>query len=134
MCLSVFIASDALLVLVPWDSASPAFNTVPLSEHEDSVRRQFSLSQVVYAGAHTGCSCGFHSDKDDPAAVTRSRAALVQYLRKASEAGPVEVFVCWEGDYAVSPRIQGERAISSLAEDDDWLQELTFTRIARLAA
>jgi hypothetical protein len=64
-----------------------------------------------------------------------SQLALVPWdsqgpLRQASEAGPVEVFVCWEGDYAVTPQVQGERAISSLADEDDWLQELTFTRIA----
>jgi hypothetical protein len=133
MCLGVFIASDNPLALVPWNSQSPAFNIVPLSEHEEPVRQQFSLSHIVYAGAHTGCSCGFQSDEEDPPAVTRSRAALVQYIRQAAEAGPVEVFVCWEGDYAETASVRGERAIVSLADEDDWLQELTFTRIPQLA-
>jgi hypothetical protein len=57
----------------------------------------------------------------------------VDYLRQASESGPVEVFVCWEGDFEATLRVRGERTIPSLADVDDWLPELMFTRIARLA-
>jgi hypothetical protein len=134
MCLGVFVASGQPLDLVPWDDQLPAFNVVPLSEHEEAVRGQFSLSHVVYAGAHTGCSCGFLSDKDDPPAVSRSRAALVEYIRRAVQVGPVEVFVCWEGDYGKAAHVRGERSPEALASDEEWLQELVFTRIARLAA
>jgi hypothetical protein len=133
MCYGVFIASDEPLVLVPWDAQTPGFSTTPLSEHEKPVRQQFSLPEIVYAGAHTRCSCGFQSDRDDPPAVGRSRAALVQYLRDAAKAGPVEVFVCWEGDYGEAARVRSDRSVESLASEDDWLEELTFTRIARLA-
>src|SRR5678810_1043398 len=84
MCLCVFVASDRPLALVPWDLQAPGFNVVPLTEHEAPVRRQFSLAHIVYAGAHTGCSCGFQSDGNDPGDVARSRAALLQYIREAS--------------------------------------------------
>jgi hypothetical protein len=131
MCLGVFVASGQPLDLVPWNDQTPTFNVVPLSEVEEPVRQQFSLANIVYAGAHTGCSCGFHSDKDDPAAVNRSRAALVEYIRQALVAGPVEVFVCWEGEYEEVARVRAERPLDSLAGDDDWLHELTFTRIAK---
>jgi hypothetical protein len=134
VCLAVFIASDQPLVLVPWDESSPAFNVVPLSEHEEIVRQQFSLAHTVYAGAHTGCSCGFRSDDEDPAAVTRSCSALLQYIEQAAAMGPVEVFVCWEGEWAELPRMRAERTFASLAGEDDWLEELTLTRIPRLAA
>ena len=134
MCLAVFIASDQPLALVPWDEALPTFNVVPLSEHEHVVRQQFSLAHAVYAGAHTGCSCGFSSDDEDPAAVARSRAALLQYIEQAAATGPVEVFVCWEGDWTDNPRHRSERSFASLAGEDDWLEELTLTRIAGLAA
>lgn len=134
MCLGVFVASGQALDLVPWDDQMPAFNVVPLSENEETVRRQFSLSHVAYAGAHTGCSCGFLSDKDDPPAVSRSRTALVAYIRRAVHIGPVEVFVCWEGDYEKAPQVRGERSLDALVSDDEWLQELVFTRIARLTA
>jgi len=87
MCLGVFIASDKPLSLVPWDAQTPGFNTTPLSGPEENVRQQFSLPEIVYAGAHTRCSCGFRSDRDDLPAVIRSREALVAYLREA--AGPV---------------------------------------------
>lgn len=134
MCLGIFVASDQPLVLIPWNTQAPGFNTVPLSEQEEPVRQQFSLSEIVYAGAHTGCSCGFHTDPDDPSAVIRSRAALVQYIGEAAEAGPVEVFVCWEGDYEKTANARWERSVASLAGEDDWLQELTFTRISQLDA
>ena len=134
MCLGVFVASDQPLGLVPWDEQAPAFNVVPLSEHEEPVRQQFTLAYVVYAGAHTGCSCGFHSDENDPAAVTRSRAALIEYINQASMAGLVELFVCWEGEYQEGARERAERTADSLGSDDEWLQELTFTRIPKLTA
>jgi len=134
MCLGVFVASDRPLPLVSWNIQAPGFNTVPISEHEQSVRQQFSLPQVVYAGAHTGCSCGFHADREDPSAVMRSRAALVQYIGDAADTGPVEVFVCWEGDWDKAAVAQLEHSVASLAENDDWLEELRFTRIPQLAA
>jgi len=122
MCLGVFLASGLPLALVPWDSQAPAFNVVPLTEHEAPVRQQFSLAHVVYAGSHTGCSCGFRSDANDPAAVSRSREALLRYIGQASATGPVEVFVCWEGDYAAV-------TLAAFAGDEAWLEELTFTRL-----
>jgi hypothetical protein len=134
MCLCFFVASDRPLPLVPWDAQAPGFNTAPLSELEEPVRRQFSLAQIVYAGAHTRCACGFQSDLDDPSAVTRSRAALVQYIGEVARAGPVEVFVCWEGDWGKTAIAQLEHSAASLADKEDWLEELTFTRIAQLDA
>jgi hypothetical protein len=128
LCLAVFIASDQPPVLVPWDETAPAFNVVPVSEHEQIVRQQFSLVHTVYAGAHTGCSCGFRDDKD-PAAAARSRLALLQYIERTAATSPVEVFVCWEGDWARLPSIRAERSLTSLRSDFDWLEELTFTRI-----
>lgn len=129
MCLGVFLASGLPLALVPWDPQAPAFNVVPLTDHEAAVRQQFSLAHVVYAGAHTGCSCGFRSDGKDPAAVARSRETLVRYIRQAAATGPVEVFVCWEGDYAATPRVRGDHTLAAVAGDEAWLEELTFTRI-----
>jgi hypothetical protein len=40
MCLCELIASDKPLALVPWDAQRGAFNTVPLHEHEEAVRRR----------------------------------------------------------------------------------------------
>ena len=134
MCLAVFISSDQPLPLVAWDEANPAFNVVPLSEHEEIVRQQFSLAQTVYAGAHTGCSCGFRSDDQNPLAVGRSQAALIDYIQLAVARGPVEVFVCWEGEWAASPRVRAQRSLDSMASESDWLEELTFTSIPGLAA
>lgn len=131
MCLGVFLASDQALDLVTWNERTPGFNVVPVSEPEEPVRRQFALAHVVYAGAHTGCSCGFRADGEDPDAVSRSRAALVEYVRRAALAGPVEIFVCWEGDYEKAARVCLERHADALS-GDDWLEELTFTRVPRL--
>jgi hypothetical protein len=118
----VFLASGLPLALVPWDSQAPAFNVVPLTKHEAPVRQQVSLAHVVYAGSHTGCSCGFRSDANDPAAVARSRDALLRYIGQASATGPVEVFVCGEGEY---PAV----TLAAFAGDEAWLEELTFTRL-----
>jgi len=133
MCPAVFISSDQPLPFVAWDEGEPAFNVVPLSEHEEIVRRQFSLAHTVYAGAHTGCSCGFRSDDENPSAATRSRAELLKYIEQAAASGPVEVFVCWEGEWGESPRIRAQRPFASLPGGHDWLEELTLTCIPGLA-
>jgi hypothetical protein len=131
MCLGVFIASDRPLSLVPWSQEARGFNVAPLSHYEEPVRAQFSLPHVVYAGAHTRCACGFQNDAEEPLSVERSRAALLAYLGKAADVGRVELFVCWDGDFAQAARFRFDRSVGELHANDEWLQELAFTSIRR---
>jgi len=108
MCWALYLASDKELPLIPWEKASPAFNTTALSEADISVKSQFSLRNVIYLGSYQGCGCGFMpADEDEPKDIA-NRAATVQalscYLDNALlQATHLEMFLCWEGDQTQSP-------------------------------
>lgn len=134
MCLGVYIASDGPLPLVAWNPAEPAFNVTGLSEVEAAVRAQFTGRNVVYAGSHTQCGCGFNAtDDNDPLQVLKSRGALLAYLRSVARAGSLELFTCWEGDYSEAPTSRATRELDELETSDEWLDELAWTRIPMLA-
>ena len=114
----------------PVDPMAPAFNVKPLTSHEDSVRQQFSLPHVVYAGAQTSCACGFvEESEDDREASARSRLDLVEYLELALQSGAVEIFTCWEGDQERVPARRLRLGLAQLSQTADWLAELTFVEL-----
>ncbi len=130
MCLAVYIASDRELPLKAFDPVAPAFNVKPLTSHEDSVRQQFSLPHVVYAGAQTSCACGFvEESEDDREASEASRADFVKYLESALRSGAVEIFTCWEGDQSLAPARRLKLCLAQLSKTADWLAELTFVEV-----
>ena len=130
MCLAVYIASDRELPLKPFAPRAPAFNVKPLTAHEASVRQQFSLPHVVYAGAQTSCACGFVEESDDDREASEaSRSDLVEYLELALRSGAVEIFTCWEGDQERGPARRLRLDLAQLSQTADWLAELTFVEL-----
>src|SRR5262245_10126110 len=108
MCMALYVAAEIVLPRVPWVEAAPAFNTQELAGHEDVVRERFSKTNVVFLGAHTGCSCGFSygeldpetpEEKEDDRRSRESVRHLREYLADALKSTPeLEIFACWEGD------------------------------------
>lgn len=124
----LYIASDKPLPLVEWREDEPAFNVTELSGSDVQVKKQFDKSYVVFAGAHTGCSCGFNygelpiEDQDDELEDRRSRdsvGSLAQYLSERLRYGPVELFSCWDGD-------QNEKPEQKLTVSIDYFGGQTF--------
>jgi hypothetical protein len=135
MCLGVYLAAAVPLEPITWSPERPAFNVAGLTEHEDPVRRQFSQPHIYYLGSHSRCGCGFQASGDsDPAAGERSRAALAAYVGAARRMGPAELFVCWDGAYAVAPERRLRLTAAELEAAADWTQELTFVEILEAAA
>ena len=130
MCLTVYLATDRALPLVAWSQESPGFNVEPLRDPADPVRRQLNLPTLYNLGSHTFCGCGFLRDgAEDDADVQASREALVAYASDAVRSGPVELYVCWNGD-AEDPCVQ--RLVltpSDLLGREDWLEEGTHVRL-----
>jgi hypothetical protein len=134
MCLVVYSGSPAPLPLVPWTESAPAFNVRTLAPHEEAVRRVLSHPHLATLGAHTGCGCGFLMDGAEvPADVTRSRAALARYATEALRNGPMELYVCWNGDEDAPGEHELTLATNELLERDDWLQERTHVRLVATA-
>ena len=123
MCMALFIAAAEPLETIPWDASQPGFNVQALSDSEEGVRRHFTKPNVYYAGAHTGCSCGFayglldvmdEADAVEAAAGRQSVSDLRSYLESAiARLGEVEMFSAWEGDF-------GADATQRLDVTPDW--------------
>lgn len=131
MCLAVYIASDHELPLRAFDPQARGFNVTPLTPREESVREQFSLPHVVYAGSHTSCSCGFVEEgEEDRETSARSRADLIEYLEAALGRGAIEIFTCWEGDQSNEPRRRLQLSVAELSKTVDWLDEMNFVELS----
>ena len=135
MCLGIYIATDRTLAEVPWDPSAPAFNLGPLSDQELPVRAQFSLPHLYYTGAHTQCACGFsRTEEPDDTARRASLRALVVCLKPVVQDGTVELFVCWDGDYAAAPQQRLQLPLDELEHDPRWLEERSFVAVVQAAA
>jgi hypothetical protein len=107
MCLMVYLAADEPLPLVAWNDTEPAFHVAATAPDEERVRTMFSKEHVVYAGSYEGCGCGFQygevsAQSVDPLERKKRRRSLDElgaYLsRELPRVGPIEIYVCWDGD------------------------------------
>lgn len=105
----LYIAADAPLPFVAWDEANPGFYVTPVSLDDQAVQQRLVQPHRYYAGAHTGCGCGFRfgecvAEQDENAAGRRSLEALLIYLRDhCTRVGPMELYSCWHGYWYEAP-------------------------------
>ena len=139
MCRAVYIGTRSPAPEVAWDENAPAFNTQRLTDSDDAVRSRFRSPNVIYAGAHTGCSCGFNyglggatsDDPDEVAArdsVRRLRVYLEQLLRTESE---IELFTCWEGEQGFSETSRRVIGLAHFSGESFEFVQLEFLVIQR---
>jgi len=136
MCMVIFMASRSPLPLIPWQPDTPAFNVADLSEHEERVRRHFSVPHVRYAGSHTQCGCGFNEGRknpecyDDPAkdrvAALASSTQLARYVR---EHHVEQIYSCWSGDEAEPQKFERQITPEALIVEDFFFREREFFNI-----
>ena len=130
MCLGVYLSTDTELDLVPWNADARTFNTSHLTDYESSVRRYLARRYVYHLGSHTQCGCGFMRNGDsEPQDVDASRTALSEFLRRAREQGPCELFVHWAGDPVGDLTAELHCAPSELVLDEEWIVEGTLTHV-----
>lgn len=102
MCLAVYIASDKELPLSSWNEDKPMFHTSELKEHDECVKEQFNLPNVVYAGTDESCGCGFLKEYETGEELKRKQKnyeELFNYLSVLKNDGAkLQLFSCWEGD------------------------------------
>lgn len=131
MCLAVYIATGCELADIPWNRESPAFHLSQVSA-EDVLRKQFSLSNVYYAGSNEGCGRGFSKGVDEEYRLVQQANydALARVLRTAlAKGGHAELFTCWEDDQGEKPEIRGAVTPSELEDPACQLEELQLLRV-----
>ena len=146
MCVVVFLGTDAPAPLVPWDESRRGFNVSPIEERETPVRDKFSTAHVCVVGAHTHCGCGFRSlnlqpdgghlpveyaEVEEPELSAADHRALAAYLReRLAEQDVVELYVCWDGDWAEEVVERVEVTPEDVAEETFFFEERGFYRVA----
>ena len=63
MCKMCFISFANPLEEIPYDSDSPSFCLIKVTEEEEAIRKIFTNSYVYYTGTSRGCSCDFTTKK-----------------------------------------------------------------------
>jgi hypothetical protein len=133
MCLAVYLASSSWLPSVPFIEGTSYFHVMELTEHDDSVRSQFTAPNVVYVGAHEGCGCGFQPDWDDEFRpvwdkAQRALSELVDYISQ-HVSGHAELYVSWEDEWHLPALHHLEMGVRELAERQDWLDQRTHVSL-----
>jgi hypothetical protein len=129
MCYAVYLASERELPTSAWKVGESTFyvreidaevdGRVHAEQIEPLLRRHVTKPYLYYAGAHTGCGCGFFYDlRWDPQGEERaeqeknraSAQALVEYLEGQLEVyGQIEMVVLWEGSQESAKAITRKR-------------------------
>ena len=134
MCLAVYLASDKPLPLVEWDEDHPRFNVVLITKYEKVVKKQFRNPNVVYAGSHQRCGCGFFKEGEggeELAAIQTNYGSLVYYLNELMSSGAsIEIFSCWEGDQGSEPETKERLSLATLGSDGFEFKEKAYYEIA----
>lgn len=136
MCFMLYVASGAPLLRIAFDAASPSFHTKALDPVEAAVAQHFSLSHVAYAGSSEGCGCDFNYASNDGALQWRpagpgdgiSEADNMRRLREYIDgvirsSGTVELYGCWDGDFAEPPLIRERITADELVQPGFFLKE-----------
>lgn len=133
MCLAVYVASSIELPSIKWEKTAPAFYLKP-ARSRDTVRRQFSLPNVYYAGSHEGCGCGFLKDgvPDEESEIYRANyRALADCIRTAKHRGAaIELFSCWEGQQSARPEFVESVNVDNVEGPSFCFKEGHFVRVA----
>lgn len=138
----LYLGSEKALPVIPYNPEQPAFNTKELDEHEKPVIQHFSKQHVIYVGSNEGCGCSFRHalyekgewsyvipEEDEEAIATQvDHQTLVAYL-KTSGLQKVEIYACWDGDYALSAEHHEEIAVEDILQPDFFFKERGHYRI-----
>jgi hypothetical protein len=117
MCMMLYVAADRPLPSIEWRKEAPEFYITSLPPAYEAVRRQFTKSFLYFAGAHTGCGCGFQYGlhpvegegqwadnlREEEAAGRNSVRRLSEYLSQVVASGEVELYSCWAGQETDQP-------------------------------
>lgn len=143
MCMMLFIGSKNPLPLIDFNENIPAFHTKHLDEPEQAAKQQFSVNHILYAGSSEGCGCGFkHAliDKTDvwlnvvnddlPDESQLNQQVLLEYIERFTQPeDAVEIFACWDGDFACSPEWKESITKETLIHKDFYFKERGFYSI-----
>lgn len=132
----LYLGSEDRLPIIPYNPETPAFNTKELEEQEKPVLQHFSMPYVIYVGSNEGCGCSFRhalfdkgqwsyvvwEEGKEAVASQIDHQALVDYL-KTSKLSKVELYACWDGDYALPMEYEETINVDEMLHPDFFFKE-----------
>ena len=146
MCFALFLGARVPPPIIPSSRKYGDGNvhTEALREYNSPVRVHFTLPHVVYVGSDRGCGCGFRNtdfqgDWPDeyivslpdynPGEKQANHDALAALLRQYFGGEPcVELYGCWEGDFALLEKDRREVTLAEIASPGFHFHQLGFCR------
>ena len=111
MCYILYMASDKVRPLIPFDPDHRAFCVQEPGAYGGNIRAQFTKPHVYELDSDQGCGCGFAREHDwmneDPeqlAATRDNQERLSRYLAAClADEDSLELYGCWNGDESQPP-------------------------------
>jgi hypothetical protein len=141
MCLMLYIATHTDVPL----QTSPEMRVEEVEPSRDAVRQWFTLPEVHFIGAHTGCSCGFphivaeepieyfegmFCDDEERQPALKSVEALLALIREyVIDSGEVELYSVWNGNEGLAPKAVIDVALDALRRETFFLNEQFLYRV-----
>ncbi len=133
MCFALHLGTRTVPSAVPHPDGPPQFWVNLAPRNDEVVRWHFTLPVLSYLGSDTGCSCGYRNitfqnggwgaewfyqnDPDWIGGNQNNHDALAAYLRRLLEMEPfVELYGCWEGEWAEPELHRGEATPDLMAD------------------
>lgn len=111
MCLTLYIATNKVMPIIPYDKNTASFNTEDILGNEKSVKDIFSLPNVKLLGSDQGCGCGFRHaffegnkwievmDEEEIPFDNTNHQKLVDFItRNNKDENFIELIALWAGD------------------------------------
>lgn len=140
MCFVLYMAADALIPDIPFDSNAPALNTQPISDRESPLQDIFHQRNVKFLGSSNHCGCGYrhlsYQNGEWPeeylidtatefgAETQADHESLHRFMvQQLQHNDKIELYGCWDGDFQHPPTRHEMIAVAELIRRDFFLRE-----------
>ena len=134
----LYLGTNVKVPGIEWNDNQPSFNVAELSEEDSCVSFHFSLPFISYIGSDHGCGCGFkhailHNEKWMPVIEentienenqNQNQRLLFNYIKNyLSDQEFIEIYGCWDGDFAENTKVRMEVQLFELLSTDFYFLE-----------
>ena len=140
MCFVLYMAADASIPDIPFDTNAPGLNTQPLSDRELPLREIFRQRNLKFLGSSNHCGCGYRhlsyqngewpeeyligTDSEFGADMQADHESLHRFmLEQLQHNDKIELYGCWDGDFRFPPARHEMICVDDLIRDDFFLRE-----------
>ncbi len=140
MCFVLYMAADAAIPDIPFNTNAPALNTHPLSERESPLHDIFRKRNVKFLGSSNHCGCEYRhlsfqngdwpeeyligTDPEFSGETQADHEALYRFMvDQLQHNDNIELYGIWDGDFQHPPARHEMIGVDELIIDDFFLRE-----------